>query len=144
MAAAVSAERLDEYLELVRTFPLEHIRNDAHLDAALAVFESLFTKPDPSPAEEAYLGALTDLIEIYEDATVHVPPRTGIDALRFLMEEHHLTQTDIAPLLGTQSVVSEVLSGKRTLTTAHIARLSDRFQVSPAVFFDDPPNGAER
>ena len=141
MTAAVPEERLDEYLDLVRAFPLEHIRDDAHLDAALAVFEPLFTKPDPSPAEEAYLGALTDLIETYEDATVHIPPRTGVDALRFLMEEHRLTQTDLAPLLGTQSVVSEILSGKRMLTTTHIARLSDRFQVSPAVFFDDPPQG---
>jgi HTH-type transcriptional regulator/antitoxin HigA len=34
----------------------------------------------------------------------------------------------------TASVASEVLKGKRTLTTDHIRRLSKRFNISPAVF----------
>jgi antitoxin component HigA of HigAB toxin-antitoxin module len=35
----------------------------------------------------------------------------------------------------TARVVSEVLSGKRDLSKAHIAKLSARFHVSPALFF---------
>jgi HTH-type transcriptional regulator/antitoxin HigA len=37
--------------------------------------------------------------------------------------------------LGTESIVSEILSGKRPLTKRHIEKLSERFSVSPAVFF---------
>jgi HTH-type transcriptional regulator/antitoxin HigA len=37
--------------------------------------------------------------------------------------------------LGSQGVVSEILSGKRELNTRQIAALADRFGVSPAVFF---------
>src|SRR5579875_1062541 len=113
---AVSAERIDEYLELVRAFPLEHLRDDAHLEAAVAVIDRLIDKPVRSEAEEAYLGALTDLVETYEDAHVVFPPQTGIGALESLMQENGLKQSDLAPVLGTQSIVSDVLSGKRKLT----------------------------
>jgi HTH-type transcriptional regulator / antitoxin HigA len=37
--------------------------------------------------------------------------------------------------IGSQGVVSEKLSGKRDLNKSHIAALSKRFSVSPAVFF---------
>lgn len=55
--------------------------------------------------------------------------------LRFLIERHGLKQRDLAAELGGESVVSEVLSGKRKLHAAHIDQLSKRFHVSPAVFF---------
>jgi HTH-type transcriptional regulator/antitoxin HigA len=37
--------------------------------------------------------------------------------------------------LRTASVISEVLKGKRELSKTHIAKLSKRFHVSPALFF---------
>jgi HTH-type transcriptional regulator/antitoxin HigA len=36
--------------------------------------------------------------------------------------------------IGSQGVVSEVLSGKRSLNSRQIKALSERFAVSPAVF----------
>jgi HTH-type transcriptional regulator/antitoxin HigA len=127
---------LDEYLALVRAFPLAHIRDDAHLDAAVAVIDRLLDKGDRSPAEEMYLDALTDLVETYEEAHVAIPARSGVDALRFLMEANDLRQVDLVPVLGRKSLVSEVLSGKRPLTLTHIKKLADYFRVSPAVFID--------
>jgi HTH-type transcriptional regulator/antitoxin HigA len=41
----------------------------------------------------------------------------------------------VALELGSESTVSLVLSGKRQLNRDHIARLSRRFNLSPAVFF---------
>jgi antitoxin component HigA of HigAB toxin-antitoxin module len=86
---------LDEYLALVRAFPLAHIRDDAHLDAAVAIIDRLLDKGDRSPAEEMYLDALTDLVETYEEAHVPIPARSGVDALRFLMEANDLRQVDL-------------------------------------------------
>jgi HTH-type transcriptional regulator / antitoxin HigA len=54
--------------------------------------------------------------------------------LRLLMEQHGLKQGDL-PDIGSQGVVSELLSGKRELNRNQIARLSERFGVSPATFF---------
>jgi HTH-type transcriptional regulator/antitoxin HigA len=127
---------LDEYLALVRAFPLAHIRDDAHLDAAVAVVDRLLDKDDRSPAEEMYLDALTDLVETYEEAHGAIPARRGVDAPHFLMEANDLRQVDLVPVLGRKSLVSEVLGGKRPLTLTHIKKLADYFRVSPAVFID--------
>ena len=49
------------------------------------------------------------------------------------MEEHGLTQSDL-PEVGSQGVVSEILSGKRELNVRQIRVLAQRFGVSSAVF----------
>ncbi|MFW0859011.1 MAG: helix-turn-helix domain-containing protein [Dehalococcoidia bacterium] len=49
------------------------------------------------------------------------------------MDEHGLTQSEL-PEIGSQGVVSEILSGKRELNVRHIHALAKRFHVSPAVF----------
>ena len=56
--------------------------------------------------------------------------------LAFLMEQHDIKQAEL-PEVGTQGVVSEVLNGKRELTTKHIKALSERFGVPAAVFLGD-------
>jgi HTH-type transcriptional regulator/antitoxin HigA len=79
------------------------------------------------------METIGSLIEAYE--TRNVPDMEGnpIDTLKTLMEEHDLTQSDL-PEIGSQGVVSEVLSGKRLLNVRQIRLLSKRFGVSPAVF----------
>jgi len=52
-----------------------------------------------------------------------------------LMEQHELRQKDLVGVFGTPSIVSEVLNGKRELNKDHIKRLSDRFHISPELFF---------
>ncbi|MCY1466058.1 Antitoxin HigA [compost metagenome] len=54
--------------------------------------------------------------------------------LKFLMEQNHLTGSDL-PEIGDKSVVSRTLNGKRTLSSADIQALSQRFHVEPSVFF---------
>ena len=58
-----------------------------------------------------------------------------MDVLRFLLEQNGLSHRDIASELASESTVSLILSGKRQLNRAHIERLSERFHVSPVVFF---------
>jgi HTH-type transcriptional regulator/antitoxin HigA len=146
MTAEVFARRtaytnafMDEYLALVRAFPLIQIGCDEDLDAAVAVIDRLTDKPACSEAEGAYLGVLTDLVEIYEDAHVAIPRRTGVDALQFLMEANGLRQADLVPVLGRRSLVSEILHHKRRLALSHVQKLAAFFHVSPATFIDDAP-----
>jgi HTH-type transcriptional regulator/antitoxin HigA len=65
-----------------------------------------------------------DLIEDYEEEHLPLPPVAGVDALRFLMEQHGLKQSD----------VSEILTGKRALNVRQIQALSKRFEVSADTF----------
>lgn len=123
--------------------PAEMIRRGAprliHSDVELAEYtEALFNltaKADPTPDEEEAIELMTLLIERYEQERYPVPEAEPSDVLRFLLEQNSLSQRDIAPELGSESTVSLVLSGKRQLNRDHIARLSRRFNISPAVFF---------
>jgi len=79
------------------------------------------------------METLGSLIESYESQ--HVPELSGnpIHTLKALMKEHDLKQSDMKEI-GSQGVVSEVLSGKRSLNSRQIKALSKRFGVSPAIF----------
>ena len=58
---------------------------------------------------------------------------TGVEMLKLLVRSNHLRQRDL-PELGSQGVVSELLSGKRQLNLRQIKCLAKRFKVSPASF----------
>jgi len=49
------------------------------------------------------------------------------------MQEHGIRQSDL-PEIGSQGVVSEIISGKRQLNIRQIKALGKRFNVAPAVF----------
>jgi HTH-type transcriptional regulator/antitoxin HigA len=82
-----------------------------------------------------YIELLTVLIEAWDNTHHAIENATPVEVLQSLMAANNLKQKDLAAMLGTESIVSEVLKGKRKLTVEHIARLSKRFKVSPAVFF---------
>ena len=58
-----------------------------------------------------------------------------VDVLAFLMEQHGLKQADL-PEIGAQSVVSDVLGGKRLLNLRQVSALSKRFGISADAFID--------
>jgi len=75
------------------------------------------------------------LVEHFENQNYPILDVGPLDIVRHLMEEHNLRQKDLTDVFGTESIVSDVLNGKRVLNKEHIRRLSERFKVSPAVFF---------
>jgi HTH-type transcriptional regulator / antitoxin HigA len=83
------------------------------------------------------LMSLVDIIGEWIEAWDHehrpMPKASGVDALRYMMREHGLSQSDL-PGVGAQSVVSEVLSGKRQLNLRQIRWLAERFGVSVETF----------
>jgi HTH-type transcriptional regulator / antitoxin HigA len=101
----------------------------------LAVLDKLASKERPTSDEEKYAKVLVTLIEAYEEQHHAIPEASPLEVLRALIEANGLRQKDLAPSLGTESIVSEILSGKRELNKGQIEKLSKRFHVSPAVFF---------
>ena len=79
------------------------------------------------------METIGSLIETYESQNIIDIDGNAIDVLNVLMEEHGLKQSDLSEI-GSQGVVSEILSGKRQLNVRQIKILSKRFKVSPAVF----------
>jgi len=76
---------------------------------------------------------VSGLIAEYDDTHHVLPSASPSDMLRFFMEQHGLKQSDL-PEIGSQGVVSEILSGRRMLNTRQIASLVARFGVSADVF----------
>jgi len=111
------------------------IHDEEQLEVYTKALFRLTSEPRPTKAQVKAIELLTLLISRYEEEHYPLPKVCAADVLRFLLERHGLKQRDIAQELGGESVVSEILSGKRKLNTTQIERLSERFHVSPAAFF---------
>jgi len=125
-----------EYSRLLTKFSPKVIRTEkANEEYTEALYELDQRDATLTRAEKELAELLTLLIEDFESKRYTLPRAKPVEVLRFLMEQHGLKQKDLADVFGTRSIVSEVLSGKRKLNREHIERLSERFHVSPEVFF---------
>jgi HTH-type transcriptional regulator / antitoxin HigA len=115
--------------------PLLTIGNEREYNAAVERLNELLDEIGDNEKHPLYglLDTLGTLIHIYEEEHYPIPDASGAEVLRFLMEEHGLTQSDLSEV-GSQGVVSEILSGKRELNVRQIRFLAEKFKVSSAVF----------
>jgi HTH-type transcriptional regulator/antitoxin HigA len=111
------------------------IRDAEHYQRMVFMLEALLDEAGGNENHPAMglVDIVGDLIEDYETEHHPMPDVTGIQALKFLMAQHGLKQTDLSEI-GSQGVVSEILTGKRDLNIRQIRALSERFGVSPATF----------
>src|SRR4051812_1534937 len=86
----------DPYLSLIRGFPLRPLRSDSDLEAAIAMADALVDRAELLPEEQDYLDVLSKLIEDYEDEHDPLQDITGVEALRFLIEENGLSQSQLS------------------------------------------------
>ena len=125
-----------EYSALLTKVSPKIVRTEKENDAYTEILYDLDQRSKKlTPAERELAKLLTLLIEDFEERRYRLPRSEPLDVLHFLMDEHGLMQKDLVSVFGTPSIVSEVLSGKRELNKEHIKRLSDRFHVSPELFF---------
>jgi len=124
-----------DYGSLLSETKPEVIHYEGQNDTFVARLEELTSKQVVTPAEEKLIELLTVLIENFEAQHYPVQGSGPLDVIRHLMEENHLRQKDLVDVFGTESIVSDVLNGKRDLAKDHIRKLSERFGVSPALFF---------
>ncbi len=111
------------------------IRNKTHHRKMVRLLEALLDAAgeDQKSPVMALADIVGDMIEHYEATHAPLPRASGLDALRFLMQQHGLRQSDL-PELGSQGVVSEILAGKRSLNLRQVRALCDRFAVTPETF----------
>jgi len=124
------------YSSLLKSCLPAVIHSEKENEHYTALLEELDHKPGKqTPAEQRLAELLTLLIEDFEEKHYSLKQATGTEALEELMEANGLKQKNLVEIFGTPSIISEVLSGKRKLTTEHIRKLSRRFYVSPELFF---------
>lgn len=109
-------------MKLLKT-PEQHAEALARIALLAARGEQL------NPPERDELEVLIVLTEKYEHDTCPVLPPTPLEAIRFRMEQKGYRQKDLAGLVGGASRASEILAGKRGLTTEMIRRLRDEWHI---------------
>jgi HTH-type transcriptional regulator/antitoxin HigA len=114
------------------------IESDAQNRLYAAKLIELMKESHRSAEERKYARLLAALIESYENKQYPIPDAKPEQVLAELIDQNNLRQKDLVPLLGPESVVSEIVNGKRPLSAANIEKLSRKFHVSPAVFFPKP------
>ena len=136
--AVAIAPASDDYLELVRKFPLRPLRSKAELEAAGKIMDTYIGRDDLSPGVRDYLAALSHFVEYYERNEISAALRRlrPIEVVRHLMEENDMSVTDLGYVLGSKGVASEILNGNRGFSKTLIRKLSEKFGVDASLFLD--------
>ena len=124
-----------DYARLLRKIPPKVIRSERENEYYVEALYELDQRKSLSREERELADLLTLLIEHFEQRKYSLPRATPTEMLAFLMEQQGLKQKDLVDVFGARSIVSEVVNGKRELNKEHIRKLSERFGVSPEVFF---------
>lgn len=135
-----AAKAIEATRQLVAAVPfLGDSASESDYREALALVDYLIESDDENPLIDFLASKIAD----YEDnserfaefnkAVAEMP--TGVALLRTLINEHKLSYADLKEEIGSKSLVSQILSGQRSLTIAHIKALSARFGVKPEWFF---------
>jgi len=124
-----------EYKRLIAEVPPKIIHTEKENRYYLAKLEELNDRwTELTQAERDLYDTLGVLIEDFEKKTYKIRAATPIEVIKELMAANALKQKDLIGVFETASVASEVLNGKRALTTEHIRRLGKRFNISAAIF----------
>lgn len=107
------------------------IQDEAEFECLMAEFKALGS-PDIGTPEHDRVEVLLPVIKAYEDEHYRMEPLEldAIDMILGYMDAKGLCQKDLAPYLGGQNRVSEVLSRKRSLTRGMMRALHEGLGIS--------------
>ncbi len=106
------------------------IRTAKDYRAALKRINQLIAKnPKEGTAMYDELDVLGTLVSAYEDIHFPIDAPDPVETIKYVMEENGLKQKDMIPYFGSKGLVSEFLSGKRTLSIATIKALHKAFRL---------------
>ena len=119
--------------ELYLPRPIHDDAEDAEATAmmlALAIFTRL------NAEQRDYLAVLTEFVDEFDKSKkVRWPKVTGLDMLKFFLEERTLKAANFSRILGvSRNLGAMILRGERKLTLNHVRTLSRHFHVSSDLF----------
>jgi len=125
-----------KYARLANRIVVKAIETEEEYDHMVAAVERLMDKGEErlSPEESALLETMAILVQAYDDRHHALPPLAPSEMLAYLMETSGRTANDLLPVLGTRGRVSEVLSGKRSISKEQAKKLASLFKVTVDLF----------
>jgi HTH-type transcriptional regulator/antitoxin HigA len=121
------------YAGLVKCFMPRPIRDKVDAENVGEMMASLVGY-ELNRDQRDYLKLLVSIYKGWQDSLPRRLPVPPHELVQFMMEQHDMTQADLAKLLGVrQSLVSMMLSGKRAFSKESIKILADRFHINARV-----------
>jgi len=122
------------YTNLLSQVTPKVIETEVEYEQTLAVVESLAFNQNRTAEQTALYKLLVLLVESYEVEYYPMPDASPVEVLNHILEASDTKPVDLVGLIGSSSVVSEILNGTRAISKAEAKILSDRFKVSPSLF----------
>jgi HTH-type transcriptional regulator / antitoxin HigA len=118
--------------------PVYPIRtSDDHARAVRRIRELMSAVPGSREGDE--LDVLATLVDAYESKHEAIDAPDPITAIQFRMEQQGLTRKDLEDLIGSRGRVSEVLTGKRSLTLNMVRRIHSGLGISADLLIGTTP-----
>ena len=135
MSSTLTVDR-KRYARLANRIVVKAIETEEEYDRMIAAVEHLMDKGESrmSAEESALLETLAILIQAYDDRHNPLPPVAPNEMLAYLMETSGRTAKDLLPVFGTRGRVSEILSGKRSISKEQAKKLASVFNVTVDLF----------
>jgi len=118
---------------------ISEIQNEDDYQNALSLMDNLV---DDYEKQRPLIEILSNTIERWENTSKEftefnqrIAKLDDISTLKLIMEQHGLGIADL-PEIGSKTLISKILNRKRNLTKNHIEAISERFSVSPSLFFN--------
>jgi HTH-type transcriptional regulator/antitoxin HigA len=121
---------------------IKPVRNVADLQAAKSRLARLLSQ-STNTEDDDEIEVLTTLIEQFEEKSARIDLPDPIAAIKFRMEEKGLSSRQLEPFIGSRARVSEVLSGKRSLSIDMIRSLHEGLGIPYESLMARPSRGGE-
>jgi HTH-type transcriptional regulator/antitoxin HigA len=135
MSATLTVDR-KKYVRLANRVVIKAIETQQEYDRMVDAVEHLMDKGEErlSPEESALLETMAILVQAYDDRHHPLPPIAPAKMLAYLMETSGRVTRDLLPVFGTRGRVSEILSGKRSISKEQAKKLASVFKVTADLF----------
>jgi HTH-type transcriptional regulator / antitoxin HigA len=118
-----------KYAALLGEYTPRPIHTEKDSRRAIALLEAIHENEPLTPEQEAVAELLTTLIEKFEEERYALTAASPASILGELLQANGLEQKDLAQLVGSKGVASELLSGKRRISRSQAHLFADRFSV---------------
>jgi len=128
----------DTYGRLLAEYLPKVIENDAEneqaINLAVNLAEALSHRENRSLEETTLLNLLLTLIEKYEQDHYPLEESEPHSILWELMEANNLQEKDLSDILGSKTIVSDILIGQQIITEKQAVKLGQFFHVDSSLF----------
>ncbi|MFN6482964.1 MULTISPECIES: type II toxin-antitoxin system HigA family antitoxin [unclassified Nostoc] len=126
----------DKYKELLTAYLPKLIKSETENEQALGIVEDLMHR-ERTPEEDELYQLLVTLIEKFEQEYYQSSQQNNpTSMLLFILEQSEISRDDLVSVLGTKTLVDNILNGQEKINTEQARKLGEFFNVESSLFIE--------